>query len=274
MRVKQRIMLLSMVITFAAFVCGCASSSSSSTEAPPDPPELSPPVGSEPGSEGSPSTTGQIGEGEGASGDGSGAEGAVEPGKSNSGSSGVGNSEEAGPGDGEQDDIPSGQAGSSGGGLSPPDGSPPTVDEATAELDERLRESSGKFDQQMREELQRLAAEAAARESDEGITAGGGSTPTSGSGDGRAGGSDSGAESRRSGAEGDQSSGEVGGSGPEASGSAPVPPDVGDGADDDIVARQLREAAMNEKDPELREKLWDEYRRYKASIAGADTSGT
>jgi hypothetical protein len=42
-----------------------------------------------------------------------------------------------------------------------------------------------------------------------------------------------------------------------------VPPDVGDGRDDDIVARQLREAAMKEEDPELREKLWDEYRRYK-----------
>lgn len=42
-----------------------------------------------------------------------------------------------------------------------------------------------------------------------------------------------------------------------------VPPDVGDGSDDDIVARQLREAAMKEEDPELREKLWDEYRAYK-----------
>ena len=42
-----------------------------------------------------------------------------------------------------------------------------------------------------------------------------------------------------------------------------IPPDVGNGADDDIVARQLREAAMNEEDPELREKLWDEYRAYK-----------
>jgi hypothetical protein len=38
---------------------------------------------------------------------------------------------------------------------------------------------------------------------------------------------------------------------------------VGSGADDDIVARQLREAAMKEQDPELREKLWDEYRKYK-----------
>jgi hypothetical protein len=44
-----------------------------------------------------------------------------------------------------------------------------------------------------------------------------------------------------------------------------VPPDVGDGSDDDIVARQLREAAEKETDPELREKLWDEYRTYKSS---------
>ena len=38
---------------------------------------------------------------------------------------------------------------------------------------------------------------------------------------------------------------------------------IPDGQDDDIVARQLREAAENETDPELKEKLWDEYRRYK-----------
>jgi hypothetical protein len=45
-----------------------------------------------------------------------------------------------------------------------------------------------------------------------------------------------------------------------------IPPDVGDGSDDDIVARQLREAAMKEEDPELREKLWDEYRAYKKGM--------
>jgi hypothetical protein len=48
-----------------------------------------------------------------------------------------------------------------------------------------------------------------------------------------------------------------------------VPDDVGDGSDDDIVARQLREAAMTEEDPELREKLWEEYRRYKESVGGS-----
>ncbi len=36
--------------------------------------------------------------------------------------------------------------------------------------------------------------------------------------------------------------------------------------DDDIVARQLREAAEKETDPELKEKLWKEYRDYKKSI--------
>ena len=42
----------------------------------------------------------------------------------------------------------------------------------------------------------------------------------------------------------------------------PIPDDIPSGNDDDIVARQLREAAMTEEDPELREKLWDEYRNY------------
>jgi len=41
-----------------------------------------------------------------------------------------------------------------------------------------------------------------------------------------------------------------------------IPPDIPAATDDDILARQLREAAMNETDPALREKLWDEYRRY------------
>lgn len=43
----------------------------------------------------------------------------------------------------------------------------------------------------------------------------------------------------------------------------PVPQDVADASGDDIVARQLREAAMAETDPELAKKLWDEYRDYK-----------
>ena len=37
----------------------------------------------------------------------------------------------------------------------------------------------------------------------------------------------------------------------------------GGGEDDDIVARQLREAAEKETDPQLKEKLWKEYEEYK-----------
>lgn len=46
-----------------------------------------------------------------------------------------------------------------------------------------------------------------------------------------------------------------------------VPNDIQDARDDDIVARQLREAASSESDPVLREKLWDEYRKYKKGIS-------
>lgn len=45
-----------------------------------------------------------------------------------------------------------------------------------------------------------------------------------------------------------------------------VPPDLADATGDDIIARQLREAAMKEQDPELRKKLWDEYRKYKRGL--------
>lgn len=41
------------------------------------------------------------------------------------------------------------------------------------------------------------------------------------------------------------------------------PPDIPDGSDDDVFARQLREAAETEPDPELRKAMWEEYRRYK-----------
>jgi len=47
---------------------------------------------------------------------------------------------------------------------------------------------------------------------------------------------------------------------------AAPPADIPDGSDDDVVARQIREAATQERDPELREKLWEEYRKYKQSI--------
>ncbi|GAB5497879.1 MAG: hypothetical protein PsegKO_01900 [Pseudohongiellaceae bacterium] len=48
----------------------------------------------------------------------------------------------------------------------------------------------------------------------------------------------------------------------------PPPEDIPGGRDDDVVARQIREAAMTEPDPELREALWDEYRRYTGIAEG------
>ncbi len=41
--------------------------------------------------------------------------------------------------------------------------------------------------------------------------------------------------------------------------------DTGDDSDDDVVARQLREAAESETDQKLKEQLWNEYRKYKKS---------
>ena len=52
---------------------------------------------------------------------------------------------------------------------------------------------------------------------------------------------------------------------PVAGATGQIPQNVPDARDDDIIARQLREAAMSETDPVLREKLWDEYRRYKGA---------
>lgn len=42
-----------------------------------------------------------------------------------------------------------------------------------------------------------------------------------------------------------------------------VPADIPPADNDSVLEAQIRKAAMEEDDPELREKLWDEYRRYK-----------
>lgn len=42
-----------------------------------------------------------------------------------------------------------------------------------------------------------------------------------------------------------------------------VPEDVKEADNDSILEAQIREAAMREKDPEVRARLWNEYRRYK-----------
>jgi len=76
------------------------------------------------------------------------------------------------------------------------------------------------------------------------------------------------ADNKSSGAESTQSTSGDGASSDSSqqgqdSGSVPLPDDIGDGQGDNIVARQIREAAINESDPVLRERLWEEYRKVK-----------
>lgn len=49
-----------------------------------------------------------------------------------------------------------------------------------------------------------------------------------------------------------------------------IPEDIPPAANDSAFEAQLRKAAMEEKDPELRERFWDEYRKYK----GLPTKGS
>ncbi len=42
-----------------------------------------------------------------------------------------------------------------------------------------------------------------------------------------------------------------------------VPEDIPSADNDSVLEAQIRKAAMNEKDPEVRARLWDEYRKYK-----------
>mgnify|MGYP001230108747 CR=1 FL=1 len=49
----------------------------------------------------------------------------------------------------------------------------------------------------------------------------------------------------------------------ETSDPQPIPDDIGDGRGDNVIERQIRQAAELETDPILKEQLWDEYRRMK-----------
>jgi len=51
-----------------------------------------------------------------------------------------------------------------------------------------------------------------------------------------------------------------------------IPNDIPSPQGDDIVAQQLREAAIAERDPELKAKLWEEYRRYTGKGASSASS--
>ena len=138
-----------------------------------------------------------------------------------------------------------------------------TASERRAALDARLNEGFAEFDGMILGERERVQAEADEAGSDVMSNGGAGA----GSGDGEAGGplifasappgSTGGGVMPAGNAnrEGDFSN-----TSPQET--FETPDDIPSGNDDDVVARQLREAAMREPDPELRERLWDEYRAY------------
>jgi hypothetical protein len=164
-----------------------------------------------------------------------------------------------------------------------------TTDDRRAEIDRRFDETFAVFDERMRKEQEAVSQERASRgtgpgaggeggSDDAGSSAGSGEDdgapgegPEAGGGEEAQSGTDGAGPGGGRGESGDGQSGTEGGGGgygggaKGGSGPNSIPADIPDGRDDDIVARQLREAAMKETDPELREKLWEEYRQYKRS---------
>jgi len=144
-----------------------------------------------------------------------------------------------------------------------------TSAEKTADLEAELFNGMGEFDEMLLREQERIKA--ASPHAGGGDGGGGGSGGQGGSGTGGEPGS---AGSEGSGGNGDEEvlEGSGGsptygaGAGPGSSqrqGNNGAPPGTPDGNDDDVVARQLREAAEKETDPVLKKKLWEEYRKYK-----------
>jgi len=143
-----------------------------------------------------------------------------------------------------------------------------TLEERVAALDAELLEGMGEYDEKLLREQERVKAATPNNNDNPG---GGGSLDGSDGGQaGSAGGgeqadgNESGAAGARKAPGGNHSSGGNGNRGPgKTQDDTGQPEDIPDGSDDDIVARQLREAATRESDPELKKKLWEEYRKYK-----------
>jgi len=151
-----------------------------------------------------------------------------------------------------------------------------TLAEQIVSLDAELDKGLGEFDERLLQEQERIKAATPNTNSDNASGAGNdseGSGQNSGagtSGDGASGSNTSSSENEGRESEAAQRDAQPGaGDGNSRPGSgAPgkdsdQPADIPDGSDDDVVARQLREAAEKETDPELKAKLWEEYRNYK-----------
>jgi hypothetical protein len=173
--------------------------------------------------------------------------------------------------------------------IPPPPGSKEDSVDRLQALDRQFNESLAAFDEMLLKELRLIQAasakrmkglsEAAAEAGKRAGEKGGGSAAAEkgSTAEGEAGGSEgTGKERGGSGTEqaktpgGQGKPGDAGGAGRETGGWGPggsgAPPTTyTPSPDDDIVARQLREAAEKETDPELKAKLWKEYEEYKKS---------
>ena len=154
-------------------------------------------------------------------------------------------------------------------------GAETTQRQKTKNLEGQLNSSLGEFDEHLLREQDRIKARTPRSEPAGGSGSGaaaGESTDASGSaadesGTGLDGTRNDKQESKTEGQEKSSTNNEKGTAGrPSANAKSSAPADIPDGADDDIIARQIREAAEKETDPELKKKLWDEYRRYRDAI--------
>lgn len=134
---------------------------------------------------------------------------------------------------------------------------PLTPAEQVAILDARLEQRTGEFDAMI------LGEQNQQRSQTRSATPPPQTQPLPEGGEGSAGSGEYGKGMTNSGAQGGGIGGAGGGSVPQNTAKYPPPDDIPSGNDDDVVARQLREAAMREPDPAIREKLWEEYRKYK-----------
>jgi hypothetical protein len=137
-----------------------------------------------------------------------------------------------------------------------------TPAERRADIDGQLDASLGKFDEQLRREQQRNASERDTRTASRADGAAVGEVASGRDGAGEIGRDRSGdlrSDSATTVASTGQGAGAVGTQGGGGAAAKPIP----SGEDDDIIARRLRKAAEAETDPELKEKLWKEYRDYK-----------
>ena len=193
----------------------------------------------------------------GSEGEGSGAEGGSPDGEED-GAGGTGDTgevaESSGGSDGTAGEQAPGTRASGGMESDMGTGGPLTAAEQVAILDRQLEESTRDFDGVIYEEEQRQREAARERAAQSAQTASSEVDATE-TEEAAMGGVTTTASSR----------GTTGGRGaPPIDGAKyPAPPDIPNGNDDDVVARQLREAAMREPDPAIREKLWAEYRKYK-----------